>query len=434
MHFLMNKALKQKKEVGMKKLVIVALAVFLALPVLSHAGSATSKWDLTIGGFVGTYVQWSDQNDSEWGAGSFASRRTGTRENVTDEISNFGMNIDPRLGFLVKGPDTWGAKTSSYIEFDFAGIVAGTNGGARIRQSFMKFEWAKDSILIGNATTPYRTYGLSPTTASNGGTIHALPGAFGGPRSAQLTWEHMWTKELATKFALVYPNQDGWRGAGAADSYTQSLLPNIEGGVKWTSASCGVIGNKTLAFSMNGIYGRKKILRGPDATARAAYSQKQEDGWYGQAAFAIPIIPERNQNKAGALLFFTEVSAGQGLVPVNGGMMAETYLRPGGDYATPRSVAYQAGFNVWFSNTVWMSALYNSVDRQFSNYYNRTYAAAATIKRNQLYNVALFYMPNPAVELCAEYSRLHTNYAINAAGLKKFGTSNAVRLGAYYFF
>ena len=37
----------------MKKLVIVAIAVFLAMPVLSHAGPVNNKWDMTIGGFVG---------------------------------------------------------------------------------------------------------------------------------------------------------------------------------------------------------------------------------------------------------------------------------------------------------------------------------------------------------------------------------------------
>ena len=45
-----------------------------------------------------------------------------TLKTRTDELSNFGMQIDPRIGFLIKGPDTWGAKTSAYIEWDFSGI------------------------------------------------------------------------------------------------------------------------------------------------------------------------------------------------------------------------------------------------------------------------------------------------------------------------
>ena len=43
---------KSEKEVVMKKLIVFALALFLAVPALSFAGSATSKWDVTIGGFV----------------------------------------------------------------------------------------------------------------------------------------------------------------------------------------------------------------------------------------------------------------------------------------------------------------------------------------------------------------------------------------------
>ena len=36
----------------MKKFIVFAVAAFLALPVVSFAGSADSRWDVTIGGFI----------------------------------------------------------------------------------------------------------------------------------------------------------------------------------------------------------------------------------------------------------------------------------------------------------------------------------------------------------------------------------------------
>jgi hypothetical protein len=421
----------------MKKLIIVAIAVLLALPVLSQAAPVNNKWDMTIVGFVGVFGSFNDTNEPEWPLSYNAPRRSGTNESKTNEYSNFTMNIDPRIGFLVKGPETWGAKTSAYIEFDFAGINAGENGDARVRQAFMQFAWAKDTLTFGNLLAPYRQFDPGLSYGSNGGTIHPLEGAFGGPRSLQLTWDHMWTKTFTSKLALVYPGQDGWKSSNTPTNYTNSNVPNVEGGIKYASDSCGKIGNNMLALSLSGIYGREKIDRGAlVVNGRTTYRQNLHDGWYGQAAFSIPIIPERNMNKAGAVFFFTEASAGQGLALVNGGIMPEPYLRrPYGDYSSPRTVAYQAGLNVWFSNQVWISAIYNSVDKHVSNYYDLTQATADTWKRNQLYNLALFYMPNPAVLTAIEYSRAHTNFAANSTlGLKKYGTANAIRFGAYYYF
>ena len=46
----------------MKKILVIMLALFLAIPAISYAGSATSRWDLTIGGNIKFDVGWSDQS------------------------------------------------------------------------------------------------------------------------------------------------------------------------------------------------------------------------------------------------------------------------------------------------------------------------------------------------------------------------------------
>ncbi len=49
----------------MKKVVILFVAVMLALPAMSFAGSATSRWDLTIGGMVKLDYFYADQSSNQ---------------------------------------------------------------------------------------------------------------------------------------------------------------------------------------------------------------------------------------------------------------------------------------------------------------------------------------------------------------------------------
>jgi hypothetical protein len=450
MPFSMNTVLKQKKEVGMKKLVILAIAVLLVMPVLSHAGSATSRWDLTINGYVGVFGQFSDQEIIMQGPASNAARRTGRVENRTDQFGNFSAQIDPRITFLVKGPDAFGAKTSAVLQFDFSGMgtaanVGADNGEAKIRYAYMKFDWANDSILFGNAVINYRD-GSGGGPPPGYGTLVALPGQFGAPRETQLRWEHRFGKAFSTKLALVYPTLEGWKldgfgGNSAANSdYTRSNLPFVSGQVRYASDACGRIGPFNLTAGMSGVYGQKSIMRDAGAATRGRYSQVTDYGWLAEAFFMIPIIPERNMNKAGALLFYANAMTGQGLSPYSAQLFPAAYNRLGAagtarDYAAPKGNAWDAGFMFYLSDTVWLSPSYNDMSTMLSSRYRTLVATDTTVKRTQNYNLLLAYAPTPAITMGIEYTRIHTNYArYSADGLKNWGTANSVRFGAYYWF
>ena len=49
----------------MKKFVVLFVAVMLALPAMSYAGSASSRWDLTIGGMVKVDIAYADQAQNQ---------------------------------------------------------------------------------------------------------------------------------------------------------------------------------------------------------------------------------------------------------------------------------------------------------------------------------------------------------------------------------
>ena len=102
----------------MKKFLVLFVAVMLALPAMSYAGSASSRWDLTIGGMVKFDLMYADQALTP--EVTFAERKSDTRESSRDEYGALTWaSGESRLNFLVKGPDTWGAKTSAFIEGDF---------------------------------------------------------------------------------------------------------------------------------------------------------------------------------------------------------------------------------------------------------------------------------------------------------------------------
>ena len=46
----------------MKTFAVLCVAAMLAIPVSGHAGSATSRWDLTIGGMVKIDIGYVDQS------------------------------------------------------------------------------------------------------------------------------------------------------------------------------------------------------------------------------------------------------------------------------------------------------------------------------------------------------------------------------------
>ncbi len=59
------------------------------------------------------------------------------------------LSIQTRLVGKVTGPDALGAKTSGLIEGEFFGTADGDMNGFRLRHAFVKLEWKRTELLIG---------------------------------------------------------------------------------------------------------------------------------------------------------------------------------------------------------------------------------------------------------------------------------------------
>ena len=64
------------------------------------------------------------------------------------------LSIQSRLQGRITGPDAFGAKTSGLIEAEFFGTSDADINGFRLRQAFVKMNWAKTELLVGQFWHP----------------------------------------------------------------------------------------------------------------------------------------------------------------------------------------------------------------------------------------------------------------------------------------
>ncbi len=429
----------------MKKLVIIALALFLALPVVSFAGSATSRWDMTIGGYVKADMGWAD---SGFGLDSNNATRKGlpgARENVASEYGVLGMAAgETRLNFLVKGPDAWGAKTSALVEFDFRGAGYGNTDGQRsyntalIRHAFMKFDWANDSLLIGKYFANFNSISIPMSPAA-----YQAMGEAKSNRVVQITWGHKFGKNVETTLALLAPSNDGLGGtngyneASVANSYARSMMPYLSGGINYKSDACGKIGNTKLTLGGSALIGyTTETANNPNNSLDL--EDKNVKSW-GLSAYAIvPIIPEKNNNKAGAWAISGGAMTYSNIQAITSSLSISNaaYVR-GNTVAevAPTYYSWWATTNFWLSDKVSLNAYYASTRlASTSEYFKRSILASTTPSVNDTYILNVAYDVNPAIRLMAEASQIYTQYGSETATQSDRGKTNVFRLAAYYFF
>jgi hypothetical protein len=445
MLLMVNKSLiKRKKEVGMKKVIIVALALFLAIPAISYAGSATSRWDVVIGGNVKLDMGYNTQN-----VGSSANNANvqgmGGNQNAADKYGNFFMGAgETSLNFLIKGPDAWGAKTMAFIQGDFTGNWSGTNYGTfDLAFAFIKLDWKNTSLTMGQMPTIVT---VPPTWSGNTLDFTAMtPFNKGTPPSMNLMVQQRFAKDWAVQFGLISGGavQGNAVGQTGTTTYGNSKMPDFAGDITYSSDACGKVGPWKLLFSAGGFWGKEKrtyIDQAATATTSQTYGDKDVNSWLFEAKAIIPIIPEKKQNKAGALFtalnFFTAQNPG-----LNLNMGPVTYQRgnltSGVDFTAPVISGGFAHIAYYLTDKVWVNGFYGYYRLDWSNDRNRT---LVTNVQNQQQTIAnIMYDASPALRVGFEYGNFNTRYGYyTALGGGQYydtkGTNHMFRVGAFYFF
>jgi hypothetical protein len=446
---------------------------------MSYAGSATSRWDLTIGGMVKFDLQWANQAVNQ--EVTFAERESGSGTgSLTSSRDKYNAltwtSGETRLNFLIKGPDTWGAKTSAFIEADFRrsstlgygssntgadsfGPNTSAYGTFGLRHAFMKFDWPTFSLVIGSTwTLPGALPCFCLMSVNELGPFNKsyfIPQIYG-------VWQA--TKEFSISAGVIAPYDpikglSGTPAPGIApDDFSRSQWPMFFTEFVYKTDACGKIGPWMLQFGLGGMFGREKPIdpgssgastsrwvSGAPATVtyyKADFDEDEVDMWMATFKMYIPIIPEKAPGKmAGSLGLALTGFTGQNLrtiIPAPPMIHSlQSYDRNptavNANYAAPVATGGWGQLAFYWTDTVWSGFYYGQTQVNLSQARKAT-TPSSGYERIQNYVVNLVYDPNPAIRLGLEYGYMTTHYAANVSGLKNEGAVNQVRFGAAYFF
>lgn len=407
----------------MKKFVFILLALFIAVPMVSNAGSMTSRWDVTFGGFVKADFGWANR-------GIMADSATAPRESITgnqnvlyEYPSYYSAAGETRFNFLIKGPDAGKAKTMAFIEGDFAGATAGNYNSLRLRHAFMKFDWGNMDIIVGQTWFDIGTMFMD-ALGRNEFTVFNR-----GDRQPQIRFTHRFARDW-TYFVGIYSNTAvAGTGNTTPTDYNRSGVPNVFGEFAYASEACGKIGADKLMFGIGGLYGLQKLTS--EDVSNTRYNDDNVNVWVATLRGYIPILPEKAGNKTNALFLKGHALYGQNYGVLNpnvvGAYKADTTLvtanNQNSSAVAPKAWMGYAQLGWWATNNLNFNAIWGYFKNQVSDVYKdrsilATSPSVATAIDNQThFTFSVLYDVNQAVRLGGEYSHINTTYVSTGLGV-----------------
>ncbi|MBS4013390.1 MAG: hypothetical protein KGZ97_06475 [Bacteroidetes bacterium] len=140
-----------------------------------------------------------------------------------DPSFNFSA-ITSRIAGVIKGPDAFNAKTSGLIEADFSGVTNADINGFRLRHAYMKLEWEKFDLLLGQWWHPMFATEAVPTVISLNTGAPFQP--FIRNPQVSLTYKEGTLRILAAAIAQRDNSNDGPIGV-SPDYIRNSGMPNF---------------------------------------------------------------------------------------------------------------------------------------------------------------------------------------------------------------
>jgi len=432
----------------MRKVWCLVFALILLVPAMSHAGTATSRWDVTIGGYIKAEFGYADQARGQQYLLPY--RDSGTLENFGEKYGNyFATGVQSRFNFLVKGPDAFGMKTSAFLEGDFYGTTASPGGEFRLRHAYLKLTGANVEYTIG------QTFQVFGTLAGSGQILLTLAPyldaalSVGAARMPQINVEYKFAKDFKFLFGLFLNAQTVGQNyaTGTVNSFTQAT-PFLHARVMWQTDKCGQITPADkLTVLVDGFYGKEKRIYDttgnlsngpaglPAVMTAAGWNKKNVDSWGLHGNFVVPVIPAKKNDKTGSVGF-----SAYGYITQNPGFQGwpyfaaaqSSYRRPDGSFAANVVYGWGPQLYIWLTDKLMLDLTYAEVKAKESNWYKSNNAGSP--ERVTEYLFILSYDVNPAVRFTFDWERSKAEYAGAAAGLKNKGTANVYRFGAFYFF
>jgi hypothetical protein len=141
----------------------------------------------------------------------------------SDPVFNFSA-ITSRIAAVIEGPDAFGATVTGLIEADFSGVTNTDINGFRLRHAYMKLQWERLGLLLGQWWHPMFGIEVIPTVVSLNTGAPFQP--FIRNPQATMTYNTGNSRWLFSMIAQRDNASDGPRGA-SPDYIRDALLPNV---------------------------------------------------------------------------------------------------------------------------------------------------------------------------------------------------------------
>jgi hypothetical protein len=145
-------------------LTAIGLAIALglaatAIPAAAQTEKAAPSFGISLSGFVKTDLFYDSRQSTSIREGHYllfpkAPLIGPDGDDVNDRASFNILSIQTRFAGKITGPDALGAKTSAYIEAEFFGTSDADLNGFRLRHGYIKLNWARSELMIGQFWHP----------------------------------------------------------------------------------------------------------------------------------------------------------------------------------------------------------------------------------------------------------------------------------------
>jgi hypothetical protein len=138
---------------------LAAIAVSLAAPAAAQQGTKPAAFGISLSGYVKTDIFYDSRQTTSIREGHYllypkAPLLGPDGGDVNDRAQFHILSIQTRLDGKITGPDALGAKTSAYIEAEFFGASDADLNGFRLRHAYLKLNWPRTELMIGQFWHP----------------------------------------------------------------------------------------------------------------------------------------------------------------------------------------------------------------------------------------------------------------------------------------
>jgi len=428
----------------------IVAALLFSTPLVAFAEPVTSKFNLSVGGFVKLDYAYNSVNFGQSGGLTPGNGAIPLRSSAAgkQEQSIFTAR-QSRLWFKANGPDFMDAKTSALIEADFYGdpAAAAESPQMRMRLAYGALDWKNTQVLFGQNWDIFGPMIASTVDFRSGATT----GAPNNPRVPQIRVTQKIDFNADNALTLVFgvqdPNQDANNNTATALTATSATTTNGTTATTTTTVSNAALSNygaavnaagqimfsskvlgaapgyfglpmKPLTLGVFGLYGNSKL----SATNKTVDS-------YGGGVYAFVPVLRSSDGKSRAMTMSLEGQAYEAGNMAFNTATAGTYVGANTNPNPAKGYGLAAQAIFYPTQELGLTAGYG----KRGTITNSDYTGGAFQKSTSQFYANASYDLNAAVRVMTEYQNMETQYNNTTGGADK-GVANIFRVAAFYFF